>query len=135
MSRTTRDYLADIATNADLALDAMKGRRLKHFSHDWAFRAALQFVLVIMDTAIAHIPAALKSQHPEAPWEAVREMGARMHYDRRHEVDDAAVWHVLSTQFAPLRDAARRILADLQKLGGSHDTPLQPTRTPQVRGR
>lgn len=117
MSRTTCEYLADIATNADLALDAMKGRRLKHFSHDWAFRAALQFVLVILDTAISHLPAALKRQQSEVPWETVQHMGACMHYDRRHEVDDAAVWHVLSTHLGPLRDAAKRILADLDKPG------------------
>ncbi len=135
MNRTTREYLADIETNADLALDAMKGRRLKHFSHDWLLRAALQFVLVIMDTAITRIPAALKAKHPEAPWETVREMGARMASDRRHEVADAQVWEVLSTYLGPLRDAAKRILADLDKPGCGYDTTPRTTRIPQDRGR
>ena len=72
---------------------------------------------MILDTAISHLPAALKGQHAEAPWETVREMGARMHYDRRHEVADAEVWQVLSTQLEPLRDAAKRILADLDQPG------------------
>jgi len=84
--RTIRDYLEDIANHCAFALDLIKQRGPKNFSHDIAFRYALEHVLVILSVAINHLPDDMRHEHPTAPWASIQDLGSRMAYDARKNV-------------------------------------------------
>ncbi|MEQ1716025.1 MAG: HepT-like ribonuclease domain-containing protein [Hyphomicrobium sp.] len=114
-THTTRATLQDIASNCEFALDLIKKRGPKNFTHDTAFRYALEHALVILSTAISHIPHDMRTQQPTAPWTLVQEIGSRITYGERQHVEDMTVWNAITTHLAPLHKVAQRMLADLDQ--------------------
>lgn len=75
-----------------------------NYEKDLPVRRAVERCIEIVSEASRHIPAELKSQHPDQPWHEIAAIGnlLRHHYQR---VDDFIIWKIATRSLPALRPA------------------------------
>jgi uncharacterized protein with HEPN domain len=85
------------------------GLTFPEFDRSWAALRATQHALLIISEAVKNLPADLKTQQPEIPWERIRALGNFL----RHEyasIDNARIWSIVTEHLEPLETAVRTLL-------------------------
>jgi uncharacterized protein with HEPN domain len=108
--RSTRPRLEDIEQNITLALVFVHQRTLKHVTHDFALRYALQHALLIISEAVKNLPPELCAEHPEIPWRKIRSLGDKLRHEY-HRINPEIIWDVATVHLKPLHEVIKLMLA------------------------
>ncbi len=107
---TALPALLTIDATAGHALDLVKGRLFTHFQHDWAFRYAISYTLLMISDAVSQLPPALTDHHPDVPWPnlaALAPLTVRDHY----RPDPEILWEA-TKHLGALRQTVRLLISD-----------------------
>ena len=103
------DYLRDILQAAEDALTFVDGMDYPTFHTDRRTNLAVIRTLEIIGEAANRIPANIRRNYPEIPWQEIVDM----HNKLVHEyfgVDLEVLWRTVQEDLPPLRDAIRQML-------------------------
>lgn len=90
------------------------GKDIAGYSADSMLRDAVERNIERISEASKRLPAELKAQHPDVPWDKVAAIGNRF----RHEyfrIDDNVIWEVVIRHLRPLREAVAAIRGRLKE--------------------
>ena len=88
--RSTRIWLSDIRGEIAGIRGLTKGARLESFAVSWAMTRAVQHALLIIAEAAKHIPAEMKAERPNVPWQKIHGLGNLLRHEYRR-IDPAIV--------------------------------------------
>ncbi len=108
MPRRTEVVIDEMIAVVDELAAAISGVDFEAFSESWTLRHAAQRGLEILSEAARHLPPDLTAREPAIRWAAIRAVGNLLRHEY-HRVSDDAVWGVITTDLAPLREALVRI--------------------------
>ena len=105
---TVADRLDHILAEIDLIRSFVAHSGGGHVG-DRMLRRAVERSLEIISEASRHIPAELRSAHPDIPWRSVADIGnvLRHGYD---QIADHRIWAVVEQHLEPLERAVRAML-------------------------
>ncbi|MDB5505096.1 MAG: uncharacterized protein JWR89_4998 [Tardiphaga sp.] len=112
--RTTPIWLADIREEIAGIRSATAGRSATDFASNWITKRAVEHALLIIAEAAKHIPAGLKANHPEVPWQKIHGLGNMLRHEYRR-IDPDILWSVVSDHIEPLDRAVAALLEDFPK--------------------
>jgi uncharacterized protein with HEPN domain len=94
--------LSDILENIDAVTEMIEGIELGSYRRDLKLRRAVERCVEIISEASRHIPARLKADYPDHPWDEISAIGnlLRHHYER---VDDLIMWKIATQSLPELR--------------------------------
>ena len=94
--------LSDILDNIDAVAEMIEGVDLGAYRRDIMLRRAVERCVEIISEASRHIPAQLKMDHSDHPWEEIASIGnlLRHHYER---IDDLIMWKIATRSLPELR--------------------------------
>ncbi|WP_129631739.1 DUF86 domain-containing protein [Candidatus Oscillochloris fontis] len=101
-SRTYLDYLEDIATAMDSAMDFVQDMNVRSFKADLKTVYAVTRALEVMGEAAKRIPEAVRMRHPAIPWRLMAGMRDRLihQYD---VVDLDILWQTVTDDLPMVR--------------------------------
>ena len=100
-TRDYRDFLRDIVVVCRSVIHFVETMTLEDYLADERTRFAVSHGFEIMGEAVRHIPASLKSNHPEVPWAvmaAVRNRIAHGYFG----IDDSILFATIQDDLKPL---------------------------------
>lgn len=106
----TRVRLQDILDEIDGIRSVTAGLTFAEFDRDWATLRATQHALLIIGEAVKNLPAEIRAERPEIPWERIRVLGNFL----RHEyasIDNVRIWSIVTDNLKPLETAVQLLLA------------------------
>jgi uncharacterized protein with HEPN domain len=86
----------------------MNGRSLADLNRDAIVRAAFERFLEIISEASRHVPAAMKNQHPEIPWQDIANFGNVLRH-AYHRVDTQVLWETYVSDIDMLEGAVEAL--------------------------
>ena len=111
--RSYRDYLADILQAAEETLTFVVGMDFPTFRSDRRTNLAGVRALEIIGEAARHIPARVRRRYPQVAWQDMVAMRNKLIHEY-FGVDLEVLWRTIQEDLPPLRDAVRRILAEME---------------------
>ena len=120
MSRDHRLYLEDIVSYADEAIGFTMGISRQALSADRRTYFAVLHALQVIGEAAKNLPPEVRSRTSDVPWRRIAGFRDRLVH-AYHAVDPEVIWQVVTRDrdLTPLRDAAARLLAELDREGGA----------------
>lgn len=107
------DYLRDILQAAEDALTFADGMDYPTFRTDRRTNLAVVRALEIMGEAARHIPASVRRNYPQIPWQDIVDMRNKLVHEY-FGVDLEVLWRTVQEDLPPLRDAIRQIMEELE---------------------
>jgi uncharacterized protein with HEPN domain len=104
MARRVELRLQDIAEAIGHVRDLMDGRSLADLTSDAIGRAAFERFMEIISEASRHVPAAMKNQHPEIPWQDIANFGNILRH-AYHRIDPQVLWETYVNDIGSLEAA------------------------------
>jgi uncharacterized protein with HEPN domain len=94
--------LFDILENIDAVAEMIDGVDFGAYRSDLRLRRAVERCVEIISEASRHIPAQMKADHPDQPWNEIASIGnlLRHHYER---IDDFIMWKIAARSLPQLR--------------------------------
>jgi uncharacterized protein with HEPN domain len=113
-SKTPILRLEDILENIGLIEDYTRNYSDQTFVHDRKCQDAVERCLLRISEAASKLEGLIESLIPGQPWSEIRAVGniLRHEYDR---VDPAVIWHIVSEDLRPLKDAVESTLDRLRR--------------------
>lgn len=111
MIRLTRPRLDDIDQNIQVITTRIKGRSPADLATNIDLRYVVLHALMVIAEAVNHLPAEIKSAHPQVPWSRVVGIGNRIKHEY-HRIDPAIVWNVAANHLPPLHAVIKQLIAD-----------------------
>lgn len=110
--RSTRIRLCDIRGEIAGIRDLTKDADLKSFAASWAMTRAVQHALLIIAEAAKHIPAEMKAERPNVPWQKIHGLGNLLRHEYRR-IEPAILWSIVTGHLDELDEAAETFLKRL----------------------
>jgi uncharacterized protein with HEPN domain len=110
--RDYTDYLQDIVDHAEKAMRFVHGVTLDEFGDNEEKIYAVVKMLEIIGEAARHLPKNLRDKYNAIPWKQVTGMRNKVTHEY-FSVDLEVVWRTVHEDLPPLRDVAKKMLADL----------------------
>lgn len=110
--RSTRIRLCDIWGEIAGIRDLTKDADLKSFAASWAMTRAVQHALLIIAEAAKHIPAEMKAERPNVPWQKIHGLGNLLRHEYRR-IEPAILWSIVTGHLDELDEAAEAFLKRL----------------------
>lgn len=110
MVRDVAVYLRDIVENMEAAEAFVRGLRLKSFTADTKTVYAVMRALEIIGEAVKHVPAAIRSKHPQIPWRQMAGMRDKVIHEY-FGVDNRVLWRTVTREIPKIRPLLHRALA------------------------
>jgi uncharacterized protein with HEPN domain len=79
----------------------MAGVSLEDFEVDWRRRWIVERGIEIISEASRHLPAEMKTRHPEIPWRKVSDIGNVLRHEYQRIAPDV-LWRVVQDDLSPL---------------------------------
>src|SRR5439155_23180127 len=112
--REARDSLTDILEQVDNVQEFTQGRELEDFSRDTRTVLATLHSLLIIGEATRNLPTPLRSRFSEVPWRRIIDLRNRVAH-AYFEIELPRIWNIIHDDLPTLREAAARILAELER--------------------
>ncbi len=110
-SRSAAQYLEDMLVATEKALFYTSGMGRDQFLDDEYAVLVVSRLLEIVGEAAKNVPGDIRAARPEIPWRKIA--GTRdILIPAYFHVDGDRLWHTVTEDLAPLRDALRRILSE-----------------------
>ena len=110
--RSYIDFLRDIVHVSNEAMAFTAGMDFATFKSDRRTNLAATRVLEIIGEAARHVPANVRRQYPQVPWQDMSDMRNKVIHDY-FGVDLEVVWRTIQDDLPPLREAIQLMLAEL----------------------
>jgi uncharacterized protein with HEPN domain len=112
--RDLRPRLDDILRSIAWIEQDVKGIRRATFVADRRLRQLVERNVEIISEATRHLPAELKSRHPDIPWREIAGIGNVLRHDYE-EVVPGILWDVVRADLKPLKQAVRTLLREEER--------------------
>ncbi len=107
--RDPRPYLRDILDSIQRIRRYTEGMELAGFQEDDLVQDAVLRRIGVIGEAVGYLPAELKEQYPQVPWQDIKGMRNKLIHDYGH-VDLELVWAVVQKDLPLLEPQIRQIL-------------------------
>src|SRR5690348_4646955 len=94
MPRKIAPVLDEILKAIDGILTSASGKSFPEFEQDWHLRHGAQRGIEIISEASRHLPASMKSRHPEVRWSAIAGIGNVLRHEY-HSISDRVIWGIV----------------------------------------
>jgi uncharacterized protein with HEPN domain len=112
--RSFRIRLSDISEEIAGIRGLTQDSDAESFAANWAMKRAVQHALLIIAEAAKHIPADLKSTHPEVPWQKIHGLGNMLRHEYRR-IEPDILWSVVTDYLDDLDSAVAALLEHAPK--------------------
>lgn len=113
-SRTYLDYLEDIATAMDSAMDFVQDMNVRSFKADLKTVYAVTRALEVMGEAAKRVPEAVRMRHPAIPWRLMAGMRDRLIH--QYDVVDLDILWQTVTDDLPMVQAPLAALIHTERI-------------------
>jgi uncharacterized protein with HEPN domain len=81
------------------------------YRESYMLRRAVERALQIISEAARALPHELRARYPEAPWDAIVNLGNVLRHEYQH-LDDTRVWEIVTVHLPQLHPVILRMLAE-----------------------
>jgi uncharacterized protein with HEPN domain len=114
VKREIGDYIEDIISAMDKAIDFVKGMSYEEFTRDDKTAFAVIRALEIVGEAIKNIPSDVRKNYPEIPWKDISGMRDKVIHEY-FGVKLDIVWTTVKGEIPTLKPLFEKILRELEK--------------------
>lgn len=114
MKREIGDYIEDIISAMDKALDFVKNMSYEEFTRDDKTVFAVVRALEIVGEAVKNIPGNVRKKYPEIPWKDMAGMRNKVIHEY-FGVKLNIVWRTVKEEIPPLKPLFEKILKKLEE--------------------
>jgi len=114
MKREVGDYIEDIISAMDKAMDFVKNISYEEFIQDDKTVFAVVRALEIIGEAAKNIPDDIRKNYPEIPWKDIAGMRDKVIHEY-FGVKLSIVWRAVKEEIPPLKPIFKKILRDLEE--------------------
>lgn len=114
MKREIGDYIEDIISAMDKALDFIKNMSYEEFTRDDKTVFAVVRALEIVGEAAKNIPGNVRTNYPEIPWKDMAGMRNKVIHEY-FGVKLNIVWRTVKEEIPPLKPLFEKILKELEE--------------------
>lgn len=118
-SRSLAPRLTDIVEAAERVRGLVERSSLAEMESDWQIKWVVERGLEIISEASRHLPAALKSRHPQIPWQNVAGIGNVLRHNYQG-ISAPVLWKFIQSDLSILETACREELTEALR-GGDLD--------------
>ena len=114
MKREIVDYIEDIISAMDKAMDFVKNMSYEEFTRDDKTVYAVVRAIEIIGEAVKNIPGNVRKKYPEIPWKDMAGMRNKVIHEY-FGVKLNIVWRTVKEEIPPLKPLFEKILKELEK--------------------
>jgi uncharacterized protein with HEPN domain len=114
LGRSPRPFLQDILDSIERVERFSGDLDLAGFLQDDMAQDAIVRRIEVIGEAVSRLPDALKTRHPEVPWQDIKDMRNRLIHDYG-QVDLALVWAVVERELPVLKRKVQAIIGGLDQ--------------------
>ena len=114
MKREIGDYIEDIISAMDKAMDFVKNMSYEEFTRDDKTVFAVVRALEIVGEAVKNIPGVIRKKYPEIPWKDMAGMRNKVIHEY-FGVKLNIVWRTVKEEIPPLKPLFEKILKELEE--------------------
>lgn len=114
MKREIVDYIEDIISAMDKAMDFVENMSYEEFTRDDKTVYAVVRAIEIIGEAVKNIPANVRKNYPEIPWKDMAGMRNKVIHEY-FGVRLNIVWRTLKEEIPPLKPLFEKILKELEE--------------------
>ena len=114
MKREIVDYIEDIISAMDKAMDFVKNMSYEEFTRDDKTVYAVVRAIEIIGEAVKNIPGNVRKNYPEIPWKDMAGMRNKVIHEY-FGVKLNIVWRTVKEEIPPLKPLFEKILKELEK--------------------
>ena len=114
MKREILDYIEDIISAMDKAMDFVKNMSYEEFTRDDKTVYAVVRAIEIIGEAVKNIPGNVRKNYPEIPWKDMAGMRNKVIHEY-FGVKLNIVWRTVKEEIPPLKPLFEKILKELEK--------------------
>ena len=109
--RSTALRIHDMLENIEGIEKAIARKTYASFAKSWITKAAVERGIEIISEASRHLPASVKSAHPDVRWKDIAGIGNILRHEHQR-VDDRIIWNAVKDHLPALKVA---LLAEKKK--------------------
>mgnify|MGYP001558699391 CR=1 FL=1 len=114
MKREILDYIEDIISAMDKAVDFVKNMSYEEFTRDDKTVYAVVRAIEIIGEAVKNIPGNVRKNYPEIPWKDMAGMRNKVIHEY-FGVKLNIVWRTVKEEIPPLKPLFEKILKELEE--------------------
>ena len=114
MKREIVDYIEDIISAMDKAMDFVKNMSYEEFIRDDKTAYAVVRAIEIIGEAVKNIPGNVRNNYPEIPWKDMAGMRNKVIHEY-FGVKLNIVWRTVKEEIPPLKPLFEKILKELEE--------------------
>ena len=114
MKREIVDYIEDIISAMDKAMDFVKNMSYEEFTQDDKTVYAVVRAIEIIGEAVKNIPVNVRKNYPEIPWKDMAGMRNKVIHEY-FGVKLNIVWRTVKEEISPLKPLFEKILKELEE--------------------
>ena len=114
MKREIVDYIEDIISAMDKAMDFVKNMSYEEFTRDDKTVYAVVRAIEIIGEAVKNIPGNVRKNYPEIPWKDMAGMRNKVIHEY-FGVKLNIVWRTVKEEIPPLKPLFEKILKELEE--------------------
>ena len=114
MKREILDYIEDIISAMDKAMDFVKNMSYEEFTRDDKTVYAVVRAIEIIGEAVKNIPGNVRKNYPEIPWKDMAGMRNKVIHEY-FGVKLNIVWRTVKEEIPPLKPLFEKILKELEE--------------------
>jgi len=114
VKREIGDYIEDIISAMDKAMDFVKNMSYEEFTRDDKTVFAVVRALEIVGEAVKNIPGVIRKKYPEIPWKDMAGMRNKVIHEY-FGVKLNIVWRTVKEEIPPLKPLFEKILKELEE--------------------